>query len=146
MQVLLLTDVKKVGQRGALVDVADGYAQNVLIPKKLARPATKEVLKQVESIAKERQAKELAEMERVKTLLSNVHGKTVEIKVNTNDSGVLFEAIHERQIQSAIRSALHVEIDEASIILEEPIKKAGQYEIKIEEKGSKAHLFLVVHK
>jgi large subunit ribosomal protein L9 len=142
MRIILLQDVKKVGQRGSVVEVADGYAQNVLIPKKLAMPATASTLKQVEK--RESQAADKRAMEAVlaRKALADVDGKTVIMKTRANEAGGLFEAVRAKQIAEAVKASVGVPIPEDSFALAEPLKKLGSYEIKITHLGASATVYL----
>ena len=131
MKIILLQDVKKVGQRGAVATVADGYANNVLIPKKLAVPATNENLKRLageRGKAKERKAAEAAS---AKETLLKIQGKAIILKVRANKEGGLFEAIHPKQIAEAMNREWDVSVNEGGIELLEPIKKTGAYTVPV---------------
>ncbi len=146
MQVILLTDVKKVGQRGSVVTVADGYAMNVLFPKKLASPATPENLKKVEREALAAKGKrDMSEALAIKAL-DEVRGKTLLMKVKANDTGGLFQAIHEKQILEAIEKMSSISLPESAITLSEAIKKTGTYEVPVSLHGHSVKVVLEVAK
>lgn len=142
MKVVMMTDVKKVGQRGTVVTVADGYAMNVLFPKKLAAPATPENLKKVEKEALAAKGKRDMNEALAKKALVDVDGKTITLSVKANDAGGLFQAIHEHQILEAIEKTFGISFPESAITLEEPIKKTGTYEVPVtlHEKSAKLTL------
>ncbi len=144
MKVLLLVDVKKVGRRGEVIDVADGYANNVLIPKKFGIVATSQTLKRVAedgARAKERQVLSEAVAHKV---LKELDGKSVTIKAKANDSGTLFKAIHEKEILEAIEKQCGVSIDPDSLQLLEPIKKTGSHPVVIVSNNAKATVIAFV--
>jgi large subunit ribosomal protein L9 len=139
MKVILLQDVKKVGVRGSLVDVADGYANNVLIPKKLALPATGENMKRYDRERQAREGKAALDATLAKKLLAEIDGKSISLQVKANEAGGLFEAIHPRQVALAIKHEFHVSIPEESItLLPESIKKLGEFraEVVIEQQSA----------
>ncbi|MDO8523680.1 MAG: 50S ribosomal protein L9 [bacterium] len=144
MKIILLQDVKNVGVRGAVATVADGYAQNVLIPRKFALPATPQNLLRVDrekSLIKEREATDTAS---AKALLAEIDGKSVSIQARANPSGGLFEAIHAKQVAEALRTQLGVSIPEDSITLSEPIKKLSDFRAHISLHACNAELSVLV--
>ena len=131
MQVILLKDVPKVGQRGTVATVADGYAQNVLLPKKFAIPATPENMKKIEAehaLAKDKKALVLALQGKA---FDAINGKTVTLKVRANEQGGLFEAIQKKHIRDAIERDLGVSVREDDIELPELIKKVGDISLRV---------------
>ncbi len=146
MKIILLQDVKKVGVRGAVAVVADGYAQNVLIPRKLALLATPQNLLRMDrekSLAKEREA---ADARSVKALLSEIDGKSVSIQARANPSGGLFEAMHPKQVAEAIQKELGVSVPEEAITLPESIKKLGEFRAELSYRGVVAGITISVSK
>jgi large subunit ribosomal protein L9 len=144
MQVILLKDVKKVGQRGSVVSVADGYGMNVLIRGKLALPATPENLKQVEKVALAAQGKRDMDAALAKKALEAIDGKEVRIAVKANDSGVLFEAIKAKQVNEALGKTYGVSLPESALGITEPIKKAGTYSVSVALHGARAAITVVL--
>ena len=144
MQVILLTDVKKVGQRGTVVTVADGYAMNVLFPKKLATPATPENLKKVERETLAAKGKHDMSEALAKKALSDIGGKTIILLVKANDAGGLFQAIHEKQILEAIEKETGISLPESALALSEAIKKTGTYSVPVSLHGHKANVSVSV--
>lgn len=144
MKVVMLMDVKKVGQRGAVIEVADGYAMNVLIPKKQAAAATPENLKRVEREALAAKGKKDMDAMLAQKALAQIHGKTVLIHAKANPAGGLFESIREKHINEILEKQFGVSLPESSIVLKEPIKKTGVYEIPVSLQQAKAILSLQV--
>ncbi len=144
MKIILLQDVKKVGQKGSIVEVADGYAQNVLIPKKLALPATGANLKQAEKRESQTAEKKAMDESLAQKALADIDGKTVVIKARANDSGGLFESVREKQVAEAIQTFLNVPIPESVIDIGDPIKKLGSYEVRVRTHGASATVYLQV--
>ncbi len=145
MKVILLQDVKKVGQRGTIVDVADGYANNVLMPKKLALPATSENLKKHEVAQRAGKEKVAYTAELALKALKEIEGKKVTIQARANAGGTLFESIHEKQIAGAIQKELGISIPEETITTPEGhIKKLGEHRVHISLHGKKAEISIEV--
>ena len=144
MQVILLTDVKKVGQRGSVAAVADGYAQNVLLPKKLAVPATPENLKRYEKEREGAKARDALTATFAQKTLEAIDGKTVSLEARANEAGGLFEAIHEKQVVDAIQKMLGVSLPEDAITLGAPIKKTGTFKVGVSSHGMSATVEVVV--
>ena len=140
MQVVLLKDVKKVGQRGSVATVADGYAHNVLFPQKLAIPATPENLKRIEQEREGVKMKQAMTAALASKVLKDIDGKSVTLMVKANEAGGLFEAVKEKQILDAIAKEHDVTLPEEALTLSEPIKKTGTYEVPVMLQGSKASL------
>lgn len=144
MQVILITDVKKVGQRGALITVADGYAMNVLIPQKKAVPATADNLKRHQEGLKAAQGKADQNAARAHELLKQIDGKTVTLTAKAGPTGTLFKSIHESDIVAAVKMVLHVELPESALTLEHAIKQKGTYSVPVALLGAKAKISIEV--
>lgn len=138
MKVLLLQNVKKVGQKGELVEVSDGFAINFLIKQSLAKIATKDILKQriKEEVKKEKVKKEKKDKDL--EVLSKLNNKVFKIKTKTNDHGHLFAKISKKQIADLV--GLKIE----NILLKEDIKKVGEFIIKINLAGKIIKIILEV--
>lgn len=131
MKVILLGEIKGKGGEGDIVDVAQGYAENYLFPKKLAVAATKGELKQLEqrrnNIAK-REEKRLAD---ANSLKANLDGKQVTVDVKVGDEGILFGSVTAAMIADAIKAQLGMNIDRKRVELGKPIKVAGAHTVAI---------------
>lgn len=144
MKVILLVDVKKVGQRGALVTVADGYAMNVLIPQKKAVPATPENLKRHEKGVAEAKGRADESAARARELLAEIDGKTLTIEVKAGPTGTLFKSIHASDIVAEIKKQWGIELPESALTLDHPIKQKGTYPVPLLLQGAKARLELFI--
>lgn len=131
MKVILLGEIKGKGGEGDIVDVAQGYAENYLFPKKLAVAATKGELKQLEqrrnNIAK-REEKRLADANALK---ANLDGRQVTVDVKVGDEGILFGSVTAAMVADAVKDQLDVEIDRKRVELGKPIKVAGAHTVAI---------------
>ena len=131
MKVILLDEIKGKGGEGDVVEVAQGYAENFLFPKKLAVAATKGNLKQLDerrnNIAK-REAVRLATANETKAAFE---GKTVTVDVKVGDEGILFGSVTAAMIADAIKAQLGMDIDRKRVELGKPIKVAGAHTVAI---------------
>ena len=130
MKVILVEDVKSLGSMGDIVDVKDGYARNFLFPGKLARKAISSNLKIVEDIKKKKviaMAKEKKEAEAMKVKIT-AFSCTIAVEAGEDDK--LFGSVTSQDIHRAFETEGLV-IEKRKIILEEPIKKLGVYNIPV---------------
>lgn len=131
MKVILLADVKGKGKAGDVVKVNDGYARNMLFPKGLAKEATPGNLKNLENqkaIAAEQEAERKAEAEAVAKKLADVK---VDIETKAGDNGKLFGSITSADIAQACKDQFGIEIDKKKILLDAPVKQAGNIEVQV---------------
>ncbi|MDY4041827.1 MAG: 50S ribosomal protein L9 [Collinsella sp.] len=131
MKVVLLDEIKGKGGEGDVIEVAQGYAENYLIPKKLAVAATKGNLKQLEE-----RRRNIAKREEVRIANANatkeaLEGKSVTVDVKVGEEGVLFGSVTAPLIADAIKAELGVEVDRKRVELGKPIKLAGTYPVEI---------------
>jgi len=145
MKVFLLRDVAKVGQKGTVVEVQQGYAHNFLMKNGLARHATKkdEILLSKRS-AQQEEAKLEAE-KKSHDMVRTIDGKKVTIEAKSNEKGVLFAKLHGNEILEAINKQLTVSVKEEWLQMEkELIEQVGEHEVKVVFDGSKAKVVLEV--
>lgn len=140
----MLVDVKKVGSRGTVVEVADGFAMNVLLPQKKAVAATPQNLKQVEKEALAAKGKKDMSAMLAQKALAQIDGKSLSIKAKANPSGGLFESIKEKHINEAIEEEYSISLPESAIKLDEPIKKIGSYGIPVQLHEASAKITLII--
>ncbi|PIP27974.1 MAG: 50S ribosomal protein L9 [Candidatus Moranbacteria bacterium CG23_combo_of_CG06-09_8_20_14_all_35_22] len=129
MKIILFQDIKSLGKKGDIKEVAEGYARNFLFPKKIAQIATESAIKQME-IQKEREKSlELAKNIELKSLAEKIKGKKIVITAKEKN-GKLFGSITIKNIEEALKKE-GLNILPSSIIIKEVIKKVGEYEIEI---------------
>jgi large subunit ribosomal protein L9 len=138
MKVVFLKDVPKVGKKYDIKVVADGYAQNFLLPKKFAELATKDTEKRVEKLKSvEAEMKKVDEAILIKNL--KVLAETVvTVKEKANEQGHLFAAIHKEELAAKLKEASGLEFPPEYIDLDKPVKEVGEHEITVivgEKKG-----------
>ena len=130
MKVVLLEDVEKLGKKFEVKEVADGYARNYLIPKGLAKPATKEVLEwaKIQKEIEEKKAEE--ELKKVQEMASKIDGQEVVIPVKVGEEGQLYESVGIQKIWEELKR-LGFGLKKTQIELEKPIKELGEFPVKI---------------
>ena len=131
MKVILLGEIKGKGGEGDVVDVAQGYAENYLFPKKLAVAATKGNLKQLEERRNNIEKREAVRIADANTLKETLEGKSVVVDAKVGDEGVLFGSVTSAMIADAVKAQLGVELDRKRIELGKPIKMAGSHEVTV---------------
>ena len=143
MKVILSTDVKGVGRKGELKNVADGYAINALFPKKLAVPATPEAILKLDRDEEKKKLDEVKKVAIEKELAKKISGMTITL-VRKAEKGKLFGAIHEGDIIQALEKE-NIIVDKKQIVLEKHIKEAGTYQVEMHFAfGGKASLTVVI--
>ena len=140
MKVILLKDVRGVGQHGEIKTVADGYAVNKLLPMKLAEPATEEKIKHYEAKKAEHEAALAKEEGQTNNKIKSLNNKKVTITAKSTEKGGLFKAIIEKDIAKAILAQHSLEIPTDLITIDQHIKTVGEHAVKIESKSQKAAL------
>lgn len=138
MKVILLKDVAKTGRKYELKNVSDGYALNFLIPNKLARVATDKAVKELGSLIKKQEEKIKKQEEALIGNIRELKDSTVNLVVKINEEGHLFAKVDKKDIIGAIKDQKALEIDDNSIVLEKPIKEAGEHIIHIKANGDSA--------
>lgn len=125
MKVILLQEVKKLGKQGEIIEVAEGYARNFLLPKKLAAQATADTLNQLQqqkNAAADRQRRQLEEAK----LLAAQLGKTeAKVAAKAGDGGKLFGAVTTKDVADALKAQYGIELDRRRMEIPEPIKNLG---------------------
>ncbi len=130
MRVILLQNIDKLGKKYEVKEVKNGYARNFLIPKGLAKPATKKTLKWLKS-QKEIEARRVEEeLKKIQAFASNVDGLEVVIPVRIGEKEQLFESIAPQKISEKLKE-LGFKIKKTQIDLPEPIKELGEFPVKI---------------
>ena len=130
MKVILLDDVSKVGRRGEVREVSDGYARNFLIPKKLALSATAGNLKNLDHIKKQADDKAARVKSDAEALRSRIEALTYEEKRQASEKGKLFGSVTSQDIVDFLdRSGIKVE--RRRVHLDEPIKALGETAVPV---------------
>jgi len=144
MRVILLQDIEKLGKKYDVKEVADGYARNFLIPKGLAKPATKENLKWLETQKEIEVKKAEEELKKVQKTASTIDGQEIIIPVKVGEEDQLFESITSQKIYEKLKE-LGFDIKKTQIDLIEPIKELGEFPVKIKfEHNLEAEIRIII--
>lgn len=145
MKIILLDEVKGLGKKYDVKDIADGYARNYLIPRKLAKPATVSSLKEVE-LLKVQQAKEEADtVKRLSELARHVSEHSLTFELKSDDKRTVFGSVTKEMILKAMREHHWVTKERVEIKLEHPIKEFGGHLVPVTlKKGITAKLRVIV--
>ena len=130
MKVILQQDVKGQGKKGQMVEVSDGYARNFLLPKKLAVAATAENVNTMRQQEKARLAQEAAERAAAMEIVEQLKGCMVKIPAKAGNGGKLFGSVTSKEVSEALKAQFGVDIAKTKIVLPEPIKSFGTYQLK----------------
>ena len=131
MKVILTQEVRGVGAPGDVVEVADGYGRNYLLPRKLARLATPGAVRQAEGIRARRAAREIADLEQARTIAAHLESLRVVIPAKAGAEGRLFGSITTPQIVDAVARTGGTAIDRRRIHLDAPIKHIGSHQLTV---------------
>lgn len=131
MIVILNRDIKGTGKAGDVVNVSDGYARNMLLPKGYATEATEgniRSLKKQKAIAAEKKAEEKAAAQQTAEKIGKV---SVEIKTKAGEGGRIFGSITSKDIADALKAQHNITVDKKKILLDSPIKQTGEMTVEI---------------
>ena len=131
MKVILQSNVKNLGSKGDLIDVAEGYARNFLIPRGLAVIANEANVKRLQADKSQAQAKQAREQAQAKELAAKLEGLSITIAAKTGESGRLFGSVTAADIAEAVEKQLGSPLEKRKIELEEPIKNLGVYQVPV---------------
>ena len=131
MKVILLQDVKGSGKKGDIINAADGYARNYLIPKGLAMEATAGAInnKNIQDAAKAHHAQ--VELEQAQAARAELDGKTVTVSARAGKEGRLFGAVTAKEVAQALNEQYKVSVDKRKVSLSAEIKAFGTYEFDL---------------
>lgn len=129
MELILRSDVSGLGHRGDVVEVADGYGRNYLLPKGLAMNVTAGARQQAEGMAKSRAVQDAAEREVAEGVASQLAGRTITIAMRAGDEGKLFGSVTAVDVAEAVSAQAAIEVDRHDIVLETAIKEVGSHEV-----------------
>ena len=131
MKVILTQEVRGVGAPGDIVDLADGYARNYLLPRHLARLATPGAVRQAEGIRARRAAREIADLEQARTVANHLESLRVVIPAKAGKEGRLFGSITTPQIADAVAKTGGTKIDRRRIHIDNTIKNTGPHHVTV---------------
>ena len=131
MKVILTAPVESLGDKGDVVEVADGYARNYLVPKKLAVKASAGALKQADAMRVAREESARRDLAAAAELADSLTGTRVVVAARAGDSGNLFGSIGAADIAEAIVKFTGIDVDRKIIDVAEPIKEIGLHEVML---------------
>ncbi len=130
MKVILQQDVRGQGKKGQMIEVAEGYARNFLLPRKLAVLATTDAINTMNLKEKARRAEEAAARAAAVATADKLRNCDVKLTAKGGESGKLFGAITGKEISEALKNQLALDVAKQKIVLDEPIKTFGTHEVR----------------
>ena len=130
MKVILQQDVRGQGKKGQMIEVAEGYARNFLLPRKLAVPATADAMNTMRLQEKAKKAEEARQKAEAQAVAEKLKGAVVKLTANAGANGKLFGAVTSKEVSDALQSQHGIELAKNKIVMDEPIKSYGSYELK----------------
>ena len=129
MKIILLQDEKKLGKKGDVVEVSEGYARNYILPKKIGQEATAKNMNdlKLKKANEDKIARKL--LEEARELASKLEEKPVVVKIKAGEGGKAFGSVSTKEIAAAYKEQLGLEIDKKKIQLPENLKTFGSYEV-----------------
>ena len=131
MKIMLLQDEKKLGKKGDIVEVSEGYARNFVLPKKIGVEATPKNLNdlKLQKSNEEKVAKE--QLDNAKAMAELLASKEVIVGIKAGENGRTFGSVSTKEIGQALKAQTGIEVDKKKIVLPEAIKNFGVYEVPI---------------
>lgn len=131
MKVILKRNVDKLGQAGDVVDVADGYGNNYLMPRGLAMRATNGAMRDAEAMRQARIKREERSQAEAQETRSRLESSTVTIRAKAGEDGTLYGSVSNRDVAAAIAEQLGVKIDRKRMPMERPLKRTGYHTVNV---------------
>ena len=130
MKVILQQDVKGQGKKGQMVEVSEGYARNFLLPRKMAVPATADAINTMNLKEKAKKAEEARQKALAEETAEKLKQCQVKLTARAGGNGKLFGAVTTKEISEGLMKQYEIDIPKQKLVLEEPIKAFGSYQIK----------------
>lgn len=146
MKVILFQDIPKIGQKGDIKEVNDGYARNFLLPKNLAGFAAPEIVKNAQTKKIQTVIKQEKEKQSSKTTLEKIKDQEIIIEEKADKGGRLFAAVNKTRIKKELAAKNFGQIEEKGLKFDAPIKQIGKYKIAVEKERLKVEFDLIVKK
>jgi len=144
MKVIFLADVKRVGIKNEIKEVADGYALNFLFPHKFAEQATPERIAHIEGARAALEAERHAADEQLGITVRSLADARLEIAARATEKGGLFKSVGTAEIMRALKAQKNADIPESAIMLASPLKTTGEHPVELQHKNAKASLAVVI--
>lgn len=144
-KVILLQDVKGIGKKGEVKEVSKGYANNYLIPRKLAVLATDDALHNLEQQQKARERKIQKEITQAKEYSEKLKQSFITLKHKAGEKGRLFGSVTQKEVADALNSQLGIKVNKKQITFPAPIKSTGEFKAEIDfGHGIKSEIRIIV--
>ena len=130
MKVILQQDVKGQGKKGKMIEVSEGYGRNFLLPRKLAVPATADAINTMNLKEKARKAEEARQKAEAEATAEKLKECMVKLTAKAGNGGRLFGAVTTKEISDGLRQQFGIDIPKQKLVLDEPIKAYGSYQVK----------------
>lgn len=131
MKVILKRDVKKLGNAGDIVEVAEGYARNYLIPRGLVEPATEGALKRIAEEQRRQKKMEATEKAEAEEIAEELRGLPVVLKAKCGENGKLFGSVTAADVAEALAKQHRIKVDKRKIQMDSPIKEVGTHKLPV---------------
>ncbi|MBW3604743.1 MAG: 50S ribosomal protein L9 [Actinobacteria bacterium] len=131
MKLILKQDVDNLGDAGDIVDVADGYGNNYLMPRGLAMPVTKGAVADAEAISRARRTREARSVADAHERRADLERRPVTVQANAGEDGTLYGSIGTTAIAKAVSEQLGLKIDRRKIQLDKPLKELGEHRVGV---------------
>ncbi|MBP3902213.1 MAG: 50S ribosomal protein L9 [Blautia sp.] len=131
MKVILLEDVKSLGKKGDLVNVSDGYARNMLFPKKLGVEANAKNMNDLKLRKANEQKVAQENLEAAKAFAKDLEDKVVVVKIKVGEGGKTFGSVSAKEISEAAKASYGLDIDRKKIVLATPVKTTGEFSVPV---------------
>ena len=130
MKVILQQDVRGQGKKGQMIEVAEGYARNFLLPRKLAVPATADAVNTMKLKEKAKKAEDARLKAEAEAIVEKLKNSPVKGTARAGANGKLFGAVTSKEVSDALQAQHGIELAKQKIVMDEPIKAYGSYELK----------------
>lgn len=127
MEIILLQDVDKVGEKHEVVKVKDGYGRNYLIPQGLALLANKKNMNRLDEMKHQEEAREMKRYDEYKAVADALEDKVIKIGAKAGTSGKIFGSVTNIQVSNALKEQFNLDVDRRKVQLPEEVKEVGTY-------------------
>jgi large subunit ribosomal protein L9 len=131
VKIVLRADVDNVGKKGDIIEVADGFARNFLLPKGHAIPATDGIVAQASAMRRSRDLKDAKDREAGETIARKLVPMVIKVSARAGGEGKLFGSITSADVVAAVAEQAGVELDRRKVHLDDPIRTVGTHEIPV---------------
>lgn len=131
MKVILRTDVDDLGKRGDILDVADGFARNYLVPKGMAMKASEGAESQAKAMRRARDLRDAQDRAAAEEVATTLVSKVVTVQARAGSEGRLFGSVTAADVANAVETQTGVEIDRKQFRLDEPLKSLGTHVVSV---------------